>query len=138
MGTETRTRDGEGTEGFPPTRKREGNGVARVPKRLSSWIGDEEGPQEISVVGRRGDVDASQKTLQRREQRRHLNAKKGWGNEEWYRLMDKEDLSIRADERITSAPGTRTPGTDGATIDGFSRETIRKTIRNYSGRLEVL
>lgn len=74
-------------------------------------------------------MDESQKTLQRLEQRRHRNAKKGWVNEEWYRLMDKEDRYIIAYERITSAPGNMTPGTDGATIDGFSLETIRKTIQ---------
>jgi group II intron reverse transcriptase/maturase len=74
-------------------------------------------------------LDESQKTLQRLEQLRHLNANKGWVNEELYRLMYKEDLYIIAYERIKSAPGNMTPGTDGATIDGFSLEIIRKTIQ---------
>lgn len=43
--------------------------------------------------------------------------------------MYKEDLYIIAYERIKSAPGNMTPGTDGATIDGFSLEVIRKTIQ---------
>lgn len=78
---------------------------------------------------RRVDLDKSQKTLQRLEQLRHLNANKGWVNEEIYRLMYKEDLYIIAYERTKSTPGNMTPGTDGATIDGFSLEAIRKIIQ---------
>jgi nicotine oxidoreductase len=42
--------------------------------------------------------------------------------------MYKEDLYILAYERIKSAPGNMTPGTDGKTLDGFSLQMIRDII----------
>lgn len=43
--------------------------------------------------------------------------------------MYKESLYILAYERIKSAPGNMTPGSDGKTIDGFSLEMIREIIK---------
>lgn len=42
--------------------------------------------------------------------------------------MYKEDLYILAYERIKSAPGNMTPGSDGKTIDGFSLQMIQNII----------
>lgn len=50
-------------------------------------------------------------------------------NTNLYRLMFKEDLYIVAYERIKSAPGNLTPGSDKKTIDGFSLDIIHKTIQ---------
>src|SRR5207248_241561 len=46
-----------------------------------------------------------------------------------YRLMYKRDLYILAYERIKSAPGNMTPGTDGKTLDGFSLHMIDDIIQ---------
>lgn len=70
----------------------------------------------------------SYKTLERLEQLRKLNSKKQWVNNDLYRLMYKEDLYIVAYERIKSKPGNMTAGTDEATLDGFSLESIREII----------
>ena len=43
--------------------------------------------------------------------------------------MYKEDLYILAYERIKSAPGNMTPGSDGATIDGTSMKMIHAIIQ---------
>ena len=43
--------------------------------------------------------------------------------------MYKEDLYIIAYERIKSAPGNLTPGSDKQTIDGFSLDTIHEIIQ---------
>jgi group II intron reverse transcriptase/maturase len=43
--------------------------------------------------------------------------------------MYKEDLYILAYERIKSAPGNMTPGTDGKTLDGFSLHMITEIIQ---------
>jgi len=51
-----------------------------------------------------------------------------WINSELYRLMYKEDVYILAYERIKSAPGNMTPGTDGKTIDGTSMRMIQNII----------
>src|SRR5947209_3212686 len=66
----------------------------------------------------------SQKTLERLECLRKLNSNKQWGNNNLYRLMYQEDLYILAYERLKSKPGNMTPGSDGETLDGFSREAI--------------
>jgi group II intron reverse transcriptase/maturase len=50
-------------------------------------------------------------------------------NDNLYRLMYKEDLYIIAYERIKSAPGNLTSGSDRQTIDGFSLETIHQIIQ---------
>ena len=50
-------------------------------------------------------------------------------NTNLYRLMFKEDLYIVAYERIKSAPGNLTPGSDKKTMDGFSLDIIHKTIQ---------
>jgi retron-type reverse transcriptase len=74
-------------------------------------------------------LDESQKTLQRLERLRQLNADRNWINTNLYRLMYKEDLYIIAYERIKSAPGNLTPGSDKQTIDGFSLDTIHEIIQ---------
>ena len=70
-------------------------------------------------------MDESHKTLQRLERLRQLNTDRNWINSTLYRLMYKEDRYILADERIKSAPGNMTPGTDGKTIDGISMRMIQ-------------
>ncbi len=74
-------------------------------------------------------MDKSQKTLQRLERLRQLNTDRNWINSYLYRLMYKEDLYILAYERIKSAPGNMTPGTDGETIDGLSIRMIQNIIK---------
>jgi group II intron reverse transcriptase/maturase len=49
-------------------------------------------------------------------------------NSNLYRLMYKEEWYILAYERIKSAPGNLTPGSDGKTIDGFSMRMIQNII----------
>ena len=71
----------------------------------------------------------SQKTLERLEYLRKQNSNKQWVNKNLYRLMYREDLYILAYERIKSKPGNMTAGSDGATLDGFSLQTIRETIQ---------
>ena len=75
------------------------------------------------------DLDESHKTLQRLERLRQLNADRNWINTNLYRLMYKEDLYILAYERIKSAPGNLTPGSDKQTLDGFSLNTIHEIIQ---------
>src|SRR6266567_7031773 len=74
------------------------------------------------------DLDESHKTLQRLERLRQLNTDRNWINANLYHLMYKEDLYILAYERIKSAPGNMTPGTDGKTIDGISMRMIQNII----------
>jgi len=74
-------------------------------------------------------LDESRKTLQRLERLRQLNTDREWVNCNLYRLMYKEDLYIIAYERIKSAPGNLTPGSDKRTIDGFSLNTIHEIIQ---------
>ncbi|MFI7154825.1 reverse transcriptase/maturase family protein, partial [Nonomuraea sp. NPDC050022] len=67
----------------------------------------------------------------------HLNRDPSWVNKDLYRLMYCEDLYLAAYERLKSKPGNMTPGIDGSTLDGFSRETIRRitdAMRNESFR----
>src|SRR6266567_4940619 len=66
----------------------------------------------------------SQKTLDRLEILRKLNSNKEWINHELYRLLYREDLYVVAYERIKSKPGNMTPGTDGETLDGFSKDKV--------------
>ncbi|EFH82900.1 reverse transcriptase/maturase family protein [Ktedonobacter racemifer] len=73
-------------------------------------------------------MDESHKTLQRLERLRQLNTDRNWINSNLYRLMYKEDLYVLAYERIKSAPGNMTPGTDGKTIDGISMCMIQHII----------
>jgi group II intron reverse transcriptase/maturase len=73
-------------------------------------------------------LDKSQQTLQRLERLRQLNADPHRQNEGIYRLMHKEPLYIVAYERMKSAPGNLTPGSDAQTIDGFSLDMIRHII----------
>ncbi len=69
-----------------------------------------------------------QEAAQRLKALSQLNSNRDWVNLDLYRLMYKEDLYIIAYERIKSKPGNMTPGTDGATLDGFSLGEIRKII----------
>ena len=71
----------------------------------------------------------SQKTLERLEYLRKLNRNKQWVNHDLYRLMYQEDLYILAYERLKSKPGNMTPGSDGETLDGVSREEIHAIIQ---------
>ncbi len=73
-------------------------------------------------------MDESHKTLQRLERLRQLNTDRNWINANLYHLMYKEDLYILAYERIKSAPGNMTPGTDGKTIDGISMRMFQNSI----------
>ena len=73
-------------------------------------------------------MEKSDKTLQRLERLRQLNSKGEWVNDVLYRLMYKEDLYIVAYERIKSKPGNMTPGTDGATLDGWSLQMTQSII----------
>ena len=73
-------------------------------------------------------MDESHKTLQRLERLRRLNADREWTNTNLYRLFYKEDLYIVAYERMKSAPGNLTPGSDRKTIDGFSIKMIQQII----------
>src|SRR5215472_7325050 len=72
----------------------------------------------------------SQQTLDRLEHLRKLNRNRRWVNQDLYRLMYREDLYILAYERIKSKPGNMTPGTDKATLDGFSLAKIQEMIRD--------
>ena len=74
-------------------------------------------------------MDESQRTLQRLECLRQLNTDKERVNTKLYRLLYKEELYLVAYERIKSAPGNLTPGSDGETIDGFSLKAIRQIIQ---------
>ncbi len=73
-------------------------------------------------------MEKSEKTLQRLERLRKLNTDRKWMNTNLYRLLYKEDLYIVAYERIKSAPGNLTPGSDGKTIDGISMKMIQQII----------
>src|SRR4030095_5804550 len=72
----------------------------------------------------------SQKTLERLEYLRKRNSNREWINRNLYRLMYEEDLYILAYERIKSKPGNMTPGSDGETLDGFSRKAIQEIIQD--------
>ena len=74
-------------------------------------------------------MDESQRTLHRLERLRQLNTDRKRVNDNLYRLMYKEDLYILAYERIKSAPGNMTRGSDGKTIDGFSMSMIQNIIQ---------
>ena len=52
----------------------------------------------------------------------------GWVNRGLYRLLYNPTLFVIAYERLKSKPGNMTPGADGKTLDGFSRETIQELI----------
>lgn len=70
-----------------------------------------------------------QKALLRLEQLRRLNSNRNWVNKDLYRLMYRESLYIVAYQRIKSAPGNMTPGTDGETLDGWSLKKIREIVQ---------
>lgn len=75
------------------------------------------------------------KGLIRLQKVRELNADPTWVNVDLYRLLYMDDLNVAAYERIKSAPGNMTKGSDGTTLDGFSLEEIQKIIsamRNQS------
>jgi len=72
---------------------------------------------------------AGSKAIQRLEVIRQLNAKAGWINRNLYKLLYCEDLYVLAYERIKSAPGNMTPGTDKETIDGFSMDEIERLVQ---------
>lgn len=60
---------------------------------------------------------------------RELNTRHDWVNNDLYRLLFKPDLHILAYEKIKSAPGNMTKGSDGRTIDGMSSTHIANTIK---------
>jgi group II intron reverse transcriptase/maturase len=51
-----------------------------------------------------------------------------WINRGLYRLLYNPTLHILAYERLKSKPGNMTPGTDGATLDGFGMKDIERYI----------
>lgn len=61
---------------------------------------------------------------------RELNARHDWVNQDLYRLLFKPELHVLAYERIKSAPGNMTKGSDGQTIDGMSIKHISDCIRS--------
>ena len=69
------------------------------------------------------------KGLNRLQKVKELNANPNWVNQDLYRMLYMEDLYITAYERIKSAPGNMTQGTDETTLDGFSMTTIKNIIR---------
>jgi len=71
----------------------------------------------------------SQTISQRLDYLRKANRNRQWINHDLYRLLYKPDLYILAYERIKSKPGNMTPGTDGATLDGFSLDQIDALIQ---------
>jgi len=75
-------------------------------------------------------LEKSHRTLQRLEHLRRLNGDRTWLNNDLYRLLYKEDLYIVAYERIKSAPGNLTAGSDEKTIDGFSLDAIQEIIQD--------
>jgi len=58
-----------------------------------------------------------------------LNTDRKRINDNLSRLMYKRDLYILAYERMKSAPGNMTPGTDGKTLEGFSLQMIDEIIQ---------
>ena len=66
----------------------------------------------------------SSSALLRLEALRKCNTDPNWVNADLYRLLYKTDLYVVAYEKIKSAPGNMTPGTDGVTLDGFSMDVI--------------
>jgi len=75
------------------------------------------------------EVVEKQKTIQRLEKIRQLNAKSGWINQNLYKLMLQPDLYVVAYQQIKSEPGNMTPGTDGETLDGFSKDEIIRLVQ---------
>ena len=71
----------------------------------------------------------SQTISQRLDYLCKVNSNRHWINHDLYRLLYKPDLYILAYERIKSKPGNMTPGTDGATLDGFSLDQIHALIQ---------
>ena len=72
---------------------------------------------------------SNQQALQRLKALLQLNSNRDWQNKDLYRLMYREDLYVLAYERVKSKPANMTPGTDGATLDGFSMDQIQGIIR---------
>ncbi|EJE8548119.1 hypothetical protein M5238_002852 [Vibrio vulnificus] len=69
------------------------------------------------------------KDIQRIERIRALNSKNhDWINKDLYRLMFREDLYLIAYEILKSKAGNMTKGSDGSTIDGFSKTTVKNII----------
>ena len=66
----------------------------------------------------------SSSALLRLEALRKCNTDPNWVNADLHRLLYKTDLYVVAYEKIKSAPGNMTPGTDGVTLDGFSMDVI--------------
>jgi group II intron reverse transcriptase/maturase len=66
--------------------------------------------------------------LVRLEALRRYNADRGWVNFDLYRLLFHAELYVVAYERIKSRPGNMTAGSDGTTLDGFSKKVITDLI----------
>jgi len=76
------------------------------------------------------ELEGNQKAaIKRLEVIRQLNKKRGWINRDLFRLLFQPDLYEIAYERIKSEPGNMTAGTDGETLDGFSKDEIIKIIQ---------
>jgi len=78
---------------------------------------------------RKAQLAGELKAVERLEVIRQQNAKRGWINQDLYRLLFKPELYELAYERIKSNPGNMTPGTDTETLDGFSMDEIKNLIQ---------
>lgn len=76
----------------------------------------------------KGVTRMSTTALKRLEALQKCNADPAWVNADLYRLLYKDDFHVVAYEKIKSAPGNMTPGTDGATLDGFSQQVVRDLV----------
>jgi len=66
--------------------------------------------------------------LQRIEKLRELNKDPKWVNTDLYRLLYRRGLYTSAYEKLKSKPGNMTPGSDEATLDGYSLDEVDKVI----------
>jgi len=96
----------------PPVMRREGKGQQTLIRTIERFI------------------RMDNKGLNRLRKVKELNANPNWVNTDLYRLLYMEDLYIIAYEKIKSAPGNMTKGSDNDTIDGFSMTSINNIIRS--------
>jgi nicotine oxidoreductase len=85
---------------------------------------EREGSQVCEPEDKLGSPEMGDNILARLEALRKSNGNPNWVNRDLYRLLYKRGLFVIAYERIKSSPGNMTPGTDNATLDGFSLGTI--------------
>lgn len=86
--------------------------------------------QQVLVWRKERFIRMDYKGLNRLQKIRELNATPNWVNTDLYRLMYMDDLYIAAYERIKSAPGNMTKGSDDETLDGFSTKQIERIVQS--------